>query len=171
MIVRLREALGNIAGQAQEAIPRGGIDSLSAHAGFAGALNHPVLDLIGELFCLRIQLIFYVAQLGQPVHRLQGLPPVPDAQDALETHDAACPGAGGHLVDIAAVAGLSAAEGRTRGQPRPGAHDAFAGWHLIAGELDPLVLQQAFHQAGLLFYLRLKKAPFRATLREHKSEA
>ena len=91
VIVRLHEALGDVSGQAQEAIARGGIDSLSAHTGFTGALDHPILDLISKFLCFGIQFIIYVAQLDQLVHHLQGLVPVLDAQNALEPYDTACP--------------------------------------------------------------------------------
>ena len=140
VIVRLHEALGDVSGQAQEAIARGGIDSLSAHTGFTGALDHPILDLISKFLCFGIQFIIYVAQLDQLVHHLQGLVPVLDAQNALEPYDTACPGADGDLIDISAIAGLSVSEGRSGSQPRPGTHDTFSGRHLIAGELYPLVL-------------------------------
>ena len=89
VIVRLHEALGDVSGQAQEAI--GGIDSLGPHAGFTGALDHPILNLISEFLCFWIQFIIYVAQLDQLVHHLQGLVPVLDAQNALEPYDTACP--------------------------------------------------------------------------------
>ncbi|MPM22701.1 hypothetical protein SDC9_69159 [bioreactor metagenome] len=73
-----------------------------------------------------------------------------DAQNALEAYHTTRPGAQRHLVDVAAVGGLAVAVGRTGGQLRPGAHDALPGWELVAGELDPLVLQQTFHGGGLL---------------------
>ena len=91
MIVRLREALGNVSGQAEKAIPLGGVDSFGTHARLAGALDHPVLDLIGEFLCLWVQFVIYVAQLDQLVHQFQGLVPVFDAQDTLETYDAPSP--------------------------------------------------------------------------------
>ena len=53
-IVRLSETLGNVSGQTQEAVSWGGIDGLGAHTGLAGALNHPVLNLIGKFLCFRV---------------------------------------------------------------------------------------------------------------------
>ena len=131
----------------------GGVDGLGAHTGLSGALDYPIFNLIGEFLCFWIQLVIYVAELGQLAHHLQGFTPVFDAQDTLEPNDAAGPGTDGDRIDIFVIASLSIAEGRTGGQPRSGTHNTLACWHLTAGELDPLVLQQALHLAGLLFVL------------------
>ncbi|MPM22700.1 hypothetical protein SDC9_69158 [bioreactor metagenome] len=57
LMVRLRETLCDAAGQAQETVAGGGVDGFLAHAGSAGAADNPVLDVIGKLFGLGIQLV------------------------------------------------------------------------------------------------------------------
>ena len=75
-------------------------------------ISYPILDAIGKLLGLFIQLIADVSELRKLIHYTKSLGSALCVQDTFETDDTACPHTGTDLISVSAIERFAFSESR-----------------------------------------------------------
>lgn len=106
----------DVSRNAKEAVAFGGVDGAGG-TGIAATFHDPVVDGIGELLRLCVERAGDEAHLHKPLHDVEHLLAILDAEYAFQSYDAADPRASVDIVCVATVPGFAWTERCTGSKP------------------------------------------------------